>query len=161
MSEYDVKYLGRQSVEVRGDLLLFSDKVVFKPKKEYAEKMKRELLRPCHAHGLTDCPYCGETKKNAYTEYTKKIEILIDKIKDARFATEEDISALRVWLVGPVLGTLWRERHKILVIDFEDEFGIVQHLAFEGNDMEEAIEELYEIRKAGKLKGKSALKELK
>lgn len=156
MSEYDVKYLGHQSIEVRGNLLLFSDKVVFKPKKEYAEKLKRDLLRPCHAHGLTDCPYCGEMKKKAYSEYTKRIEILVDKIKDARFATEEDMNALRVWLVGPVLGTLWTEKHKILVIDFEDEFGIVQHLAFEGNDVDEAIEELYEIRKARKLEGKSA-----
>ena len=40
MSEYDVKYLGRRPIEVRGDLLLFPDRVLFKPKKEYAEKKK-------------------------------------------------------------------------------------------------------------------------
>ena len=159
MSEYDVKYLGRRSIEVRGDLLLFPDRVLFKPKKEYAEKMKRDLLRPCHAHGSIDCSLCGKARKEAYTEYTEKIEILIDKIKDVRLATEEDISALRVWLVGPVLGTALTEKHKILIIDFEDEFGIVQHSTFEAKDIEDAVEELYEIRKARKLEGRSVSKE--
>jgi hypothetical protein len=83
-------------------------------------------------------------------EYAEKIEIPVAKITDARFATKNDISALRVWLVGPVLGTLWKKQHKILVIDFNDEFGIIQHLTFEGEYMEEAIEELYDIRKRKK-----------
>ena len=61
-------------------------------------------------------------------EHAEKIELPVAKITDARFATEKDISALRVFLVGPVLGTLFKTEHKILVVDFEDEFGIVQHL---------------------------------
>ena len=88
-----------------------------------------------------------------YGEHEGKLEIPISKINDARFATEKDISALRVWLVGPVLGTFWKKKHNILLIDFEDEFGILQHLAFEGrNDLENAERELYEMRKALKLK---------
>jgi hypothetical protein len=86
-------------------------------------------------------------------EYAERIEIPIDKIKDVRFATEKDISALRVWLVGPVLGALWKKEHRILVIDVEDEYGIVQHLTFEGdNEIVDAERELYDIRKADKLR---------
>jgi len=88
-----------------------------------------------------------------YGEHEGKMEIPIAKIKDVRFATEKDISALRVWLVGPVFGTLWKKKHRILLIDFEDEFGIIQHLTFEGrNDIENAEKELYDMRKAEKLK---------
>jgi hypothetical protein len=74
-----------------------------------------------------------------YGEHEGRLEIPIAKVKDVRFATEKDISALRVWLVGPVLGAFWKKKHNILLIDFEDEFGIIQHLAFEGrNDIENA-----------------------
>jgi len=38
-----------------------------------------------------------------------------------------------------------------LTIDFEDEFGIIQHLTFEGHDIEAAVEELYDIRKTKKM----------
>ena len=89
-----------------------------------------------------------------YGEHEGRLEIPVAKIKDVRFATEKDISALRVWLVGAVFGTLWKKEHKILLIDFEDEFGLVQHLTFEGkNDFENAEQELYDIRKAEKLEG--------
>ena len=89
-----------------------------------------------------------------YGEHEGRLEIPIAQIKDVRFATEKDISALRVWLVGPVFGTLWKKKQRILLIDFEDEFGIIQHLTFEGRkDIENAEKELYEMRKAEKLKG--------
>jgi len=89
-------------------------------------------------------------------QYAEKIEIPVNKIKDVRYATEKDISALRVWLVGPVLGTFWKEKHRILLIDFEDDQGIVQHLTFEGHeDIREAERELYDIRKAKKTEGQS------
>jgi hypothetical protein len=88
-----------------------------------------------------------------YGEHEGRLEIPIVKIKDVRFATEKDISALRVWLVGPVLGAFWKKKHNILLIDYEDEFEIIQHLAFEGrNDLENAEKELYQIRKTEKLK---------
>ena len=88
-----------------------------------------------------------------YGEHEGRLEIPVAKIKDVRFATEKDISALRVWLVGPVLGTFWKKRHNILLIDFLDDFEIIQHLAFEGrNDIVNAEKELYEMRKAEKLK---------
>jgi hypothetical protein len=49
----------------------------------------------------------------------------------------------------------------ILLIDVEDEFGIIQHLTFEGdNDIKYAEEELYDIRKTRKLKGESELQSL-
>lgn len=84
-------------------------------------------------------------------DYLGKIEIPVAKITDARFATEKDISALRVWLVGPVLGTLWKQYHTMLTIDAEDEFGILQHFVFEGKRVEEIMDELYEIRKRKKM----------
>jgi hypothetical protein len=85
-------------------------------------------------------------------DYDEKIEIPISKIVDVRFATEKDISALRVWLVGPVLGTLWKKHHKMLTIDVADEFGIIQHFVFEGEGVEEIVDELYDIRKRRKMK---------
>jgi hypothetical protein len=85
-------------------------------------------------------------------DYDVKIEIPVAKIVDARFATEKDISALRVWLVGPVLGTLWKKQHKMLTIDVEDEFGIIQHLVFEGEGVQEIVDELYEIRKKRRMR---------
>jgi hypothetical protein len=87
-------------------------------------------------------------------EYAERVEISVNKIKDVRLATEKDISALRVWLVGPVFGALWKKEHRILVIDVEDEYGIVEHLTFEGdNYIGDAERELYDIRKAGRLRG--------
>jgi hypothetical protein len=87
-----------------------------------------------------------------YGEHEGRLEIPIVKIKDVRFATEKDISALRVWLVGPVLGTFWKKKLNILLIDYEDEFEIIQHLAFEGrNEIENAEKELYQLRKTEKL----------
>jgi hypothetical protein len=72
------------------------------------------------------------------------------KIKDVRFATEKDIDALRVAFFGIVTGIFWKKKHNILLIDFEDEYGIIQHLTFEGdNDIEYAENELYDIRKGG------------
>jgi len=89
-----------------------------------------------------------------YYEHEGRLEIPVAKIKDVRFATEKDISALRVWLVGPVFGVFWKKTHRILLIDFEDEFGIIRHLTFEGKDDFENVEkELYELRKAEMLMG--------
>jgi hypothetical protein len=89
-----------------------------------------------------------------YGENEGRLEIPVAKIEDVKFATEKDISALRVWLVGPVFGVFWKKKHNILLIDFEDEFGIMQHLTFEGGkDIENAEKELYDMRKAEKLKG--------
>ena len=89
-----------------------------------------------------------------YGEHEGRLEIPVAKVKDVRFATEKDVSALRVWLLGPAGGVFWKKKHKMLLIDFEDEFGIIQHLTFEGgNDLENAEKELYDMRKAEKLKG--------
>jgi hypothetical protein len=114
--EYDVTYLSHY--EIKGKLLLFPDKVVFKPNEE---------------------------------EEAEEMEIPVSKIKDARLATEKDISALRVFLLGPVLGVLAKKEHKLLIIDCEDELGIMKHLAFEGGGMEEAVEDLYDIRREEKM----------
>jgi len=84
-------------------------------------------------------------------EEADKIEIPVPKIKDARLATEKDISALRVWLLGPTLGVLFKKEHKLLIIDCEDELGIIKHMAFEGSGMEEAVEDLYDIRRKEKM----------
>jgi len=100
------------------------------------------------------CLYSGKLVFEPKEELAERIEIPIAKIRDARFATEEDISALNVFLLGATLGVLAKKKHKMLTIDVEDELGIILHLTFEGNDIEEAIEEIYEIRKARKLEGK-------
>ena len=77
----------------------------------------------------------------------KKMELFLEKIKDVRFTTEKEITGLRVWLLGPTLGALMKKKHNLLTIDYEDDFGIIQHLIFEGPDMEIAIEEINEIRR--------------
>ena len=121
-SEYNVEYVG--SVEIKGKLYLYSSKIVFEPKDEFAER----------------------------------IVIPISRVRDAKFASNKDTGALWAWLaplvVAPILKRLTRS--EILVLDFEDELGIVQHLAFAGeDDLEDTVEELYEIRKTSKLEGKS------
>ena len=61
--EFEVKYLG--SLEIKGKMLLFPEKVVFGPKEVYFKD--------------------------------RKIELALSKIKDVRFSTEKEISALRVF----------------------------------------------------------------
>ena len=83
----------------------------------------------------------------------KKLEMELSKIKDVRYTTEKEISALRVWLLGTTLAALLKKKHHMLTIDYEDESGILQHLIFEGKNMKKAIEELNEIRRASIHKG--------
>jgi hypothetical protein len=80
----------------------------------------------------------------------KKMEIKLSKIKDVRFSTEKEISALRVWLLGATLGALLKKKHNMLTIDFEDETGIMQHPIFEGADMDVALQEINEIQRNNK-----------
>lgn len=92
--------------------------------------------------------------KEVYLKH-KKLEMELSKIKDVRFTTEKEISALRVGLIGvtfgalagATLGALVKKKHHLLTIDFEDETGILQHPIFEGSDMNIALEEINEIRK--------------
>ena len=116
--EFDVKYLG--SLEIKGKMLLFPEKVVFEPKEVYFKD--------------------------------RKMEFALSKIKDVRFSTDKEISALRVLLLGATLGTLLKKKHNKITIDYEDELGIIQHPIFEGDDMETAIAELNEKRKKAKRK---------
>ena len=111
--EFDVKYLG--SLEIKGKMLLFPEKVVFEPKEVYFKD--------------------------------RKMELALSRIKDVRFYTEKEISALRVFLLGATLGSLFKKEHNMITIDYEDEFGIILHPIFEGDDMETAIAELNELRK--------------
>jgi hypothetical protein len=91
-------------------------------------------------------------------EEGEKIEIPVSKIRDARLATDKDISALRVWLLGPALGAYFKTERRLLIIDTEDELGIMKHLVFEGDGMEEAAEALYEIRRREKMGPAEAVK---
>jgi hypothetical protein len=77
----------------------------------------------------------------------KKMEIPLSKIRDVRFTTEKEISALNALLLGSTWAILFQKRHNLLTIDYEDDFGIVQHPIFEGADMESAIVEISEIRR--------------
>jgi hypothetical protein len=84
----------------------------------------------------------------------EKLEIAVDKIRDVRFATEKEISAFRIVFEGVINAVLNPRIHKLLLIDFEDKFGIIQHLTFEGGDeIVNAERGLYAMRKAEKLKG--------
>ena len=97
----------------------------------------------------------GKVVFEPYRGSEGRVEIPVAKIRDVRFATEKEVRALRVLLMKPVLGKKKKKKHKMLLIDFEDEFGIMQHLTFEGGkDIEHAEKELYDLRKAEKLKGK-------
>jgi hypothetical protein len=104
-----------------------------------------------------------------WLSHSETKEIPVAKIKDVRFATEKDISALRVWLVGPVFGTLWKETHRIILVDFEDKSGIIRHAIFKGGDnIEEAEQQLYtmmkeraKMRKARSKKSKAQNKRLR
>jgi hypothetical protein len=77
----------------------------------------------------------------------KKLEMELSKIKDVRFTTEKEITPERVWILGPVLATAFKKKHKMLTIDYEDETGIIQHPIFEGADMDIALKEINEIRR--------------
>ena len=57
---------------------------------------------------------------------------------------------MRVFLFG-ALGAIWKKKHKMLTIDFEDEFGMIQSAIFEGEEMEIALEEIYNIRRMEKV----------
>lgn len=48
---------------------------------------------------------------------------------------------------GEELETLADKKNRLLIIDFEDETGTVQHHIFEGVDMDIALEEINETRK--------------
>ena len=77
----------------------------------------------------------------------KKLNLSISKIKDVRFSTAKEISALRVWLLGAPLGALFKKKNNLLTIDYEDEYGLIQHPIFEGEDVETVVKKLNEIRK--------------
>ena len=71
------------------------------------------------------------------------MKIPIDKIEDAKIVTEKEISALRVFLIGPVLGTLFKKTNKAFEIDFRDSHGILQHPIFQFKDLDDfGIEDL-------------------
>jgi hypothetical protein len=113
VAEYDVKYLNPP--EIKGTLLLFRDRVVFKPEKEHIEK----------------------------------VEIPMRQIKDARIATENDFGVLEVALLG-AWAMLFPDKRTILIIDVEDELGIVKHLVFDGDEMDVAVEDIYDLRRMEK-----------
>ena len=81
-------------------------------------------------------------------------EIPVDKIKDVRFAIQEDIK-----IIALKLPLLWKDIHKILLIDFEDKSGILQHLTLKGgNEIADIEAELHKIRKKRKVKPKNNLR---
>jgi hypothetical protein len=80
----------------------------------------------------------------------KKFELALSKIKDARFASTKEISASRLLLLGVESAVLWPKKSNMISIDYEDEFGILQHPVFEGNDMDLVITELNELRRTSK-----------
>lgn len=76
----------------------------------------------------------------------KKLEIPLSKIKDVRFTTEKEITLSRAFLLGPIDAIAFKKEQKLLTLDY-DETGILEHLIFEGKDMEIALKELNELRR--------------
>jgi len=91
-------------------------------------------------------------------ENSGEIEISVSDIKDARLATEKDVSVLNVFLFG-AWAQIMNAKHKMLIIDVEDELGILKHLVFEGNEMDLAVEELYDVRRMKKIGESKAVEE--
>jgi hypothetical protein len=80
-------------------------------------------------------------------EYAEQFEIKLPQINDVRFTTKKEISALRVFLFGVVAGALWKKENRMLTVDFEDEFGMVQSAIFRGEGMDIAMDEIYNLRR--------------
>jgi hypothetical protein len=76
------------------------------------------------------CLYSRKLVFEPKEELAERIEIPIDKIREARFSTEGDIRALDILLLGATLALLEKKKQKMLTIDVEDEFGIMLHLTF-------------------------------
>ena len=58
---------------------------------------------------------------------------------------------LDIGFYGATLGLLHPIEHRMLIMDYEDEDGIMQHPIFEGDrEIEIAIEELNDMRSRGK-----------
>lgn len=72
----------------------------------------------------------------------KKVEVELSKIIDARFASQRDIEGLRVFLFGATLGALLKKQHNFLLIDYKGENGLIEHLVFEGDNMDLAIKKI-------------------
>jgi len=75
----------------------------------------------------------------------------LSKIKDVLFTTEKEVSPSRVFWFGLTLAVLNPIKHNMIRIDYDNESGILQHLIFEGKDIEDALKELNELRKTSKI----------
>ena len=53
------------------------------------------------------------------------------RIKSLELRTSKEISALRVWLAGPVLGTVMKAEITYVVVGYEDELGLTHILLFD------------------------------
>lgn len=73
------------------------------------------------------------------------MEIPLDRIKDHKILTEKEIRARRVLLTG-LIGLAWKKKHKMLVIDFEDQLGNIQSPVFEPDKIDKIAGGLYNLR---------------
>ena len=78
---------------------------------------------------------------------SKKInmEIPFGMLKDSKILTEKEIRARRVLLTG-IIGLAWKKKHKMLVIDFQDNLGGTQSPVFESGKIDEISTNLYNLR---------------
>jgi len=91
--------------------------------------------------------YLYPDPKNKVVFESKKVnlELPIGRIKDSKIITEKEIRARRVLLTG-LIGLAWKKKHKMLIIDFEDELGNIQSPVFEVDKTDEVASKLYNIR---------------
>ena len=78
---------------------------------------------------------------------SKKVnmEIPLSTMKGSKILTDKEIRARRVLLTG-LIGLAWKKKHKMLVIDFEDELGDTQSPVFEPDKVDEVSSRLYNLR---------------
>ena len=84
--------------------------------------------------------------KVAFESKKVTMEIPLSAIKGSKILTEKEIRARRVLLTG-LISLAWKKKHKMLVIDFEDELRDIQSPVFEPNKVEEIAQRLYNLRR--------------
>jgi hypothetical protein len=90
--------------------------------------------------------YLEPHNRVVFTSHEFLFRIPVNKIKSTKVATEKELSALRIFLVG-LIAFGWKKERKMFLISFEDELGDIQSAVFEHSDnIDYFARELYNLR---------------
>ena len=73
-----------------------------------------------------------------------KLEIPIEKFKGLEVRTAKEISFARWFLIG-VWSILFKEKKEYLVLIYEDEAGLLQHMVFDFHNQKKIVDELIDL----------------